>query len=69
MSGEVVSFYVSRSGELLRFKGFYIAIRDGVVVDKDRDFFKLVERLRSKYGELADIIVDYIPEKPVELVI
>ncbi len=68
MSVEEVSVLYT-SGELARYKGYYIAIRNGRVIDKDQDYFKLLERLRKKHGDLIDIIIDYIPEKPVELIV
>ena len=57
------------SGELLKYKGYYVAVRGGKIIDKDKDFFTLLKRLREKYGELTDIVIEYIPEKPVELIV
>ena len=68
MSVEEVSVLYT-SGELARYKGYYIAIRNGKVIDKDKDYFKLLERLKRRYGDLIDIVIDYVPEKPVELII
>ncbi|MCD6488034.1 MAG: hypothetical protein J7K21_02295 [Desulfurococcales archaeon] len=65
--GETIALYTS--GELTRYKGYYIAIRNGKVIDKDKDYFKLLERLKRRYGDLIDIVIDYVPEKPVELII
>ncbi len=57
------------SGELTRYRGYYIAIRDGEAIDKDQDYFKLLERLRKKYCDPTDIVIEYIPEKPIELIV
>ncbi len=64
---EMAALYTS--SELTKYRGYYIAIKDGKVIDKDQDYFRLLERLRKKYGDLTSIVIDYIPEKPVELII
>jgi len=61
--------YERKSDELLKLKGYYVAILDGEIVDKDKDFFKLLQRLRKKKVKIENIIIDYIPEKPVELIV
>jgi len=66
-SSEIMVLY--GSGELLKYKGYYVAVRGGRIIDKDKDFFTLLERLRKKYGELTDIVIEYVPDKPVELVV
>jgi len=68
MTAERISVLYT-SGELSKYRGYYVAIRDGKVIDKDKDYFKLLERLRKEFGDLTDVIIDYIPEKPVELIV
>ena len=54
--------YERKSNELLKLKGYYVAILDGEIVDKDKNFFKLLQRLRRKKAKMEDIVIDYIPE-------
>lgn len=61
--------YERRSEELLKLKGYYVAILDGEIVDKDKDFFKLLRRLRRKKAKIEDIVIDYIPEEQVDLIV
>jgi len=61
--------YERRSDELLKLKGYYVAILDGEIVDKDKDFFKLLRRLRRKKAKIEDIVIDYIPEEQVDLIV
>ena len=61
--------YERRSEELLKLKGYYVAILDGEIVDKDKDFFKLLRRLRRKKAKIEDIVIDYIPEERVDLIV
>ena len=46
----------------MKLKGYYVAILDGEIVDKDKNFFKLLQRLRRKKAKMEDIVIDYIPE-------
>ena len=61
--------YERRSDELLKLKGYYVAILDGEIVNKDKDFFKLLRRLRRKKAKIEDIVIDYIPEEQVDLIV
>ena len=61
--------YERKSNELLKLKGYYVAILDGEIVDKDRDFFKLLQKLRKKKAKIENMVIDYIPEEQVKLII
>ena len=60
----VIAMY--SGGQLVSYKGYYVAVKDDSVVDKDADFFKLLNRLKSKYGDLTDVVIEYIPDEPVD---
>jgi len=61
--------YERKSNELLKLKGHYVAILDGEIVDKDKDYFKLLQKLRKKKAKIENIVIDYIPEEQVKLII
>jgi len=42
-------------------KGFYVAIKNGKIIDQDNDYFILLERLKKKFNKLNDIIIDFLP--------
>ena len=41
----------------------YIAVYDQKLVDGDKDFKRLVDRLRARYTEIRSIVIEYIAEK------
>jgi len=61
--------YERKSNELLKLKGYYVAILDGEIVDKDKDYFKLLQKLRKKKAKIENMVIDYIPEEQVKLII
>lgn len=53
----------SRHGELWpQYRGQFIALRDGEVLDSDADGGQLYNRLRQQYGDLPILIVEVTDE-------
>jgi len=57
----------SRHEELWpQYKGQFIAMREGEVLDSDADGGKLYSRLRERYGDLPVLIVE-VTDEPEQL--
>lgn len=56
----------AKHAELLeRYKGRYVAMRDGTVIDDDADLVALHQRVRSQYGE-EPILMAPVEDNPIQ---
>ena len=66
---ESKAFRAMHAELLQRYRGEYVAIHDGEVVDHDVDLCALNRRIRARYGRIA-VLLQRVTERPeVELVI
>lgn len=66
---ESKAFRAMHAELLQRYRGQYVAIHEGKVVDHDIDLCALNRRIRSQYGRIA-VLLQQVTERPeVELVI
>jgi len=45
-----------------QFKGEFVAIKDEKVIDNDKDYIKLINKLKSKYDDIKTIVVEQVNE-------
>lgn len=50
---------------LPKYRGKYIAMRDGVVLDQDEDLIKLHDRIRDQYGD-EPILMTLVDKEPIQ---
>lgn len=46
-----------------RYKGKYVAIRNGIVIDNDQNAHILLTRLKRDFGDVTSLVVEYINEQ------
>lgn len=46
-----------------QFKGEYVAVKEARVVDHDKDYHLLLKRLRGRYPDLHNLVVEHINEQ------
>lgn len=60
--------FESQHSELLQqYRGCYIAMVDGQVIDNDLDRMALRRRIRQRYGE-APVLITLVDEEPIQTV-
>jgi nicotinamide riboside kinase len=45
------------------FKGQYVAINNQEVIDHDKDYNKLLERIKEKFGGASEFVIEFISDK------
>lgn len=62
-------FWRSRSGELRKYAGKFVAVFNGEIVGADRDYISLLEYLKRKGIDLRLVEIEYVPDEEYILVI
>lgn len=69
IAAESKAFKAMHANLLQQYKGEYVAVHDGKVVDHDADIHTLNHRIRTRYGHKA-VLLQQVTEQPeIELVI
>jgi len=57
-------------GELKkRFPNKYIAVKKRSVIETDRNYKSLIEKLKRRHIELNEVTIEYITDKPIKLLL
>lgn len=62
-------FWRSRSGELRKYVGSFVAIFNGEIVGADKDYMSLLESLKRKGIDPRLVEIEYVPSEEYILVI
>ncbi|MFQ6134380.1 MAG: DUF5678 domain-containing protein [Nitrososphaerales archaeon] len=48
----------------------YVAVHDGEVVDHDKTYIHLIQRLKKRYADISSFVVEYVSgERQVRLIV
>jgi hypothetical protein len=50
-------------------KGEYVAIKDQKIIDRDKDSYTLIKRLKTKYGDIGSLAIEFVSDKKFEYVL
>ena len=52
-----------------KFPDSFVAVRNKEVIMHDKDLIKLIKRLREVLGDISDITIEHVTDKPVKLLL
>ena len=64
---ETEAFWLAYDSLLARYRGGFVAMRQGEVVDHDPDLARLEHRVRADFGLLPVLIAPLLPPPPREI--
>lgn len=53
----------------IRYPNSYIAVRDQKVILSNKNLTELMARLMKEYGDITDITIEYIADRPINLLL
>jgi hypothetical protein len=56
-----------RADLIEKFADSYVAVRNKEVVMHDKNILRLIRRLKAKFGEISDITIEHVTDKPIKL--
>lgn len=52
-----------------KFPDSYVAVRSKEVVMHDKSLLRLIKRLRTRFGDISDITIEHVTNKPIKLLL